>query len=196
MPVFFDIVADRNPGTEFFDVQGPVFTNQSGEAENVMRTRREAAGTAVVRARAIGAGAEMVFRTIADPDPVKRAAVVSRGRPSSSVWTRWAQADIALLSTGTTLKVTGSAREGDTVFLSLKGGRGSRGGRERIARSVPGRSHRRSWSRPRSDRARIWPPWPSRPPAATISIPLSSRRWSRWNRGPGPTPCHPRARRA
>ena len=34
----------------------------------------------------------------------------------------WAHADIALLSTGTTLKVTGQRREGDTVFLSLKGG--------------------------------------------------------------------------
>jgi soluble lytic murein transglycosylase-like protein len=34
----------------------------------------------------------------------------------------WAQADIALLSTGTTLKVTAQRREGDTVFLSLKGG--------------------------------------------------------------------------
>ena len=33
-----------------------------------------------------------------------------------------AQADIALLSTGTTLKVTAQRREGATVFLSLKGG--------------------------------------------------------------------------
>ena len=33
-----------------------------------------------------------------------------------------ARADIALLSTGTTLKVTAQRREGDTVFLSLKGG--------------------------------------------------------------------------
>ena len=33
-----------------------------------------------------------------------------------------AHADIALLSTGTTLKVTAQRREGDTVFLSLKGG--------------------------------------------------------------------------
>jgi hypothetical protein len=57
--VFFDIVATVNPGSEFFDVQGPVFTNQSGEAENVMRTRRETAGTAVVRARAIGKGVEV-----------------------------------------------------------------------------------------------------------------------------------------
>ena len=34
----------------------------------------------------------------------------------------WAHADIALLSSGTTLKVTAQRREGDTVFLSLKGG--------------------------------------------------------------------------
>jgi len=34
----------------------------------------------------------------------------------------WAQADIALLSSGTTLKVTAQRRDGDTVFLSLKGG--------------------------------------------------------------------------
>jgi len=33
-----------------------------------------------------------------------------------------ARADIALLSSGTTLKVTAQRREGDTVFLSLKGG--------------------------------------------------------------------------
>jgi soluble lytic murein transglycosylase-like protein len=33
-----------------------------------------------------------------------------------------AHADIALLSTGTTLKVTAQRREGDMVFLSLKGG--------------------------------------------------------------------------
>ena len=67
VPVFFDIVATTNPGTEFFDVQGPVFTNQSGEAENVMRTRRDTAGTAVVRARAIGAGVEVVSDNLQIP---------------------------------------------------------------------------------------------------------------------------------
>jgi hypothetical protein len=41
-----------------------VFTNQSGEAENVMRTKREFAGTAQVRARAVGAGAEVVSPTL------------------------------------------------------------------------------------------------------------------------------------
>ncbi len=54
VPVFFDVVTDK--ATEFFDVQGPVFTNQSGEAENVMRTKRDTAGNAQVRASAIGAG--------------------------------------------------------------------------------------------------------------------------------------------
>jgi hypothetical protein len=67
VPVFFDIVADTNPGTEFFDIQGPVFTNQSGEAENVMRTRRETTGTATVRARAIGKGAEVVSEPLQIP---------------------------------------------------------------------------------------------------------------------------------
>jgi hypothetical protein len=37
-------------GTEFFDISGPVFTNNNGEAENVLRTRRETQGTAQVRA--------------------------------------------------------------------------------------------------------------------------------------------------
>jgi hypothetical protein len=67
VPVFFDIVATTNPGTEFFDIQGPVFTNQSGEAENVMRTRRVTAGTAQVRARAVGAGVEVVSETLQIP---------------------------------------------------------------------------------------------------------------------------------
>jgi hypothetical protein len=67
VPVFFDIVATTNPGTEFFDIQGPVFTNQSGEAENVMRTRRETAGTAQVRARAVGAGVEVVSEPLQIP---------------------------------------------------------------------------------------------------------------------------------
>jgi hypothetical protein len=58
VPVFFDVVTD--PATEFFDIQGPVFTNNSGEAENVMRTKRLTTGTATVRARATGAGVEVV----------------------------------------------------------------------------------------------------------------------------------------
>jgi hypothetical protein len=54
VPVQFIVVAD--PATEFFDITGPVFTNNSGEAEDVMRTRRQTAGNAQVRASAIGAG--------------------------------------------------------------------------------------------------------------------------------------------
>jgi hypothetical protein len=54
--MFFEIVTNPDPGTEFFDVTGPVFTNQSGEAEDVLRTKRDVAGNAQVRARAIGAG--------------------------------------------------------------------------------------------------------------------------------------------
>jgi hypothetical protein len=54
VPVFFSVVMDQ--GTEFFDENGPVFTNNNGEAENVLRTRRETAGNAQVRASAPGAG--------------------------------------------------------------------------------------------------------------------------------------------
>jgi hypothetical protein len=65
--VFFDIVTSPDPGTEFFDITGPVFTNNSGEAENVMRTRRETAGSASVRARAIGNGAEVASAPLVIP---------------------------------------------------------------------------------------------------------------------------------
>jgi hypothetical protein len=64
VPVYFSVLPDTAPaspaptpggnGTEFFDVTGPVFTNNNGEAENVMRTRRQTAGTAMVRASAPG----------------------------------------------------------------------------------------------------------------------------------------------
>jgi hypothetical protein len=67
VPVFFDIVTSPDPGTEFFDITGPVFTNNSGEAENVMRTRRETAGSASVRARAIGNGAEVASAPLVIP---------------------------------------------------------------------------------------------------------------------------------
>jgi hypothetical protein len=60
VPVFFEIATTPDPGTEFFDVTGPVFTNQSGEAEDVLRTRRDLAGNASVRARAVGAGVTVV----------------------------------------------------------------------------------------------------------------------------------------
>ena len=48
--------AASGPETEFFDISGPVFTNNNGEAENVMRTRRETVGTALVRAQVPAAG--------------------------------------------------------------------------------------------------------------------------------------------
>jgi hypothetical protein len=70
VPVFFDVVPASNTGNEFFDIQGPVFTNQSGEAENVLRTRRDSSGIAEVRARAIGGGVEVVSETL--PIPVLR----------------------------------------------------------------------------------------------------------------------------
>jgi Big-like domain-containing protein len=58
VPVTFRVTDD--PATEFFDQQGPVFTNQNGEAENVMRTRRAGPGTAEVTAEAPGAEAALV----------------------------------------------------------------------------------------------------------------------------------------
>jgi hypothetical protein len=60
--MFFEVVTD--PATERFEVTGPVFTNQSGEGENVLRTNRELAGNATVRVRAIGAGVEVVSETL------------------------------------------------------------------------------------------------------------------------------------
>jgi hypothetical protein len=60
--MFFEVVTDK--ATERFEVTGPVFTNQSGEAEDVLRTNRELAGNATVRARAIGAGVEVVSETL------------------------------------------------------------------------------------------------------------------------------------
>src|SRR6185503_11353568 len=53
---------------------------------------------------------------------MKRATVVAAGAVLLLGLGSRAQADIALLSTGTTLKVTAQRRDGDTVFLSLKGG--------------------------------------------------------------------------
>ena len=67
VPVFFEIATSPNPGTEFFDVTGPVFTNNSGEAEDVMRTRRETAGNIDVRAKALGAGVEVVSANLTIP---------------------------------------------------------------------------------------------------------------------------------
>jgi hypothetical protein len=51
VPVTFFVVS--NPATEFFDSAGaPVFTNNNGEAEDVLRTRRNTQGVAEVQARA------------------------------------------------------------------------------------------------------------------------------------------------
>ncbi len=55
VPVYFRVT--DTPATEFFDIQDPVYTNNNGEAENVMRTRRTTAGSAKVTAIAPGASA-------------------------------------------------------------------------------------------------------------------------------------------
>lgn len=57
VPVFFEVVTD--PSTERFLDTGPVFTNNSGEAADVLRTSRATAGNATVHAYAIGAGAKV-----------------------------------------------------------------------------------------------------------------------------------------
>jgi hypothetical protein len=50
VPVFFEVM--ENPATEFFENAGaPIFTNNNGEAEDVLRTRRNAVGVATVQAR-------------------------------------------------------------------------------------------------------------------------------------------------
>jgi hypothetical protein len=55
VPVFFEVVS--NPETEFFDSSGAaVHTNNNGEAEDVLRTRRTLTGAIVVRAVAAGPG--------------------------------------------------------------------------------------------------------------------------------------------
>jgi Big-like domain-containing protein len=51
VPVTFSVV--DNPATEFFDNAGaPIFTNNNGEAEDVLRTRRNTVGVAEVQATA------------------------------------------------------------------------------------------------------------------------------------------------
>jgi hypothetical protein len=55
VPVFFEVVSNRD--FEFFDSAGaPVFTDNNGEAEDVLRTRRTTAGTITVRACASAPG--------------------------------------------------------------------------------------------------------------------------------------------
>jgi hypothetical protein len=54
VPVFFEVLAD--PSTEFFDNAGaPIHTDNNGEAEDVLRTRRLVQGRITVRAVAPGA---------------------------------------------------------------------------------------------------------------------------------------------
>jgi hypothetical protein len=63
VPVTFEIVPDpTSPGTEFLDSAGaPRHTNNNGEAEDILRTRRNTTGVAEVEARAPnGAGVFVV----------------------------------------------------------------------------------------------------------------------------------------
>lgn len=64
VPVFFEVIDDK--ATEFFDSAGaPIHTNNNGEAEDVLRTRRTTVGVAEVQASAPnGTGG---FVTSADP---------------------------------------------------------------------------------------------------------------------------------
>jgi hypothetical protein len=66
VPVTFRVVDD--PATEFLESQGaPVFTNNNGEAEDVLRTRRNVQGVAEVQATApTGAGG-----FVQAPDPLR-----------------------------------------------------------------------------------------------------------------------------
>jgi len=66
VPVTFRVV--DNPATEFLDSQGaPVFTDNNGEAQDVLRTRRNTVGVAEVQATAPnGAGG-----FVQSPDPLR-----------------------------------------------------------------------------------------------------------------------------
>jgi hypothetical protein len=55
VPVFFEVV--DNADFDFFDFTGPIHTDNNGEAQAVLRTRRTTQGTITVRASAVGAGA-------------------------------------------------------------------------------------------------------------------------------------------
>jgi hypothetical protein len=57
VPIFFEVVTD--PATEHFQDTGPVFTNNNGEASDLLKTNRVTAGNATVHAYAIGAGAKI-----------------------------------------------------------------------------------------------------------------------------------------
>lgn len=65
-PVVFRVTQD--PATEFMDAQGrPLFTDNNGRAEDVMRTRRNASGMAVVSATAPGPDGTLVEGTVSIP---------------------------------------------------------------------------------------------------------------------------------
>jgi hypothetical protein len=55
VPVFFEVIDDRD--TDFFESAGAaIHTNNNGEAEDVLRTRRQFQGRITVRATAAAAG--------------------------------------------------------------------------------------------------------------------------------------------
>jgi hypothetical protein len=54
VPVYFEVVTDAD--TDFFESAGPIHTDNNGEAEAVLRTRRTLQGTIIVRAAAAGPG--------------------------------------------------------------------------------------------------------------------------------------------
>ena len=54
VPVFFEVI--ENADFDFFDFNGPIHTNNNGEAEAVLRTRRTTQGRIRVRAVAAGPG--------------------------------------------------------------------------------------------------------------------------------------------
>ena len=63
VPVFFEVVS--NPQTDFFDSSGaPLFTDNNGEAEDVLRTRRTLTGAITVRAAAAGPGGFVTSPTL------------------------------------------------------------------------------------------------------------------------------------
>ena len=63
VPVFFEVVS--NPQTDFFDSVGaPLYTDNNGEAEDVLRTRRTLQGAIIVRAAAAGPGGFVTSPTL------------------------------------------------------------------------------------------------------------------------------------
>jgi hypothetical protein len=69
VPVYFR-VAGQTPGTsqtEFFDNSGPVFTDNNGEADTVLRTRRDVPGSVQVVAEAPGPAGMVASETLTIP---------------------------------------------------------------------------------------------------------------------------------